>query len=272
MAVTAELALLETRRAFDGVAAEYHRSNAENPTLCEMRRRVLSALMRRVPIGAHVLELGCGPGTDCEVLARSGYSVTAIDWSPAMVEEARRRIATAGLADRVEIRHTGIHELGTLPMTAYDAVYSNFGPLNCVPDIVDVARQISARLRPGGNLVASVIGRVCPWEIALYLARGRWSRATVRFARGLVPVPLNGRTVWTRYYSPSEFERPFRSAGFRHVSVSALGFLAPPPYMEAFRRRHPQLVTQLNQLDERVGGWPLVRACGDHFLIVLERT
>jgi len=37
-------ALLDTQQAFDGVAAEYDRSNADNPTLCDMRARVWAAV------------------------------------------------------------------------------------------------------------------------------------------------------------------------------------------------------------------------------------
>jgi SAM-dependent methyltransferase len=272
VAVITERALLETQQAFDGVAAEYDRSNAENTTLCAMRHRVLAAVGRYVPRPAHILDLGCGPGCDAETLAQAGYRVTAIDWSAAMVEEARRRILRAALSDRVEVRHLGIQDIDSLPAFSFDAAYSNFGPLNCVPDLVEAACQIGRRLRHGGVLITSVIGRVCPWEIALYAWRGNFARARARFAEGLVPVPLNGRTVWTRYYSPGEFERTFDAAGFRRLSLRSLGLLAPPPYMHAFAGRHPALVARLLGADDVVGKWPGFRACGDHFLMTLEKV
>src|SRR4051794_22475591 len=92
-----EQALLETQRAFDGVAVGYDRANAANPGLCQMRRRALATLLRHVPTGARVLDLGCGPGTDEPALAAAGYRVTAIDWSPAMVAAARVRVSDARL-------------------------------------------------------------------------------------------------------------------------------------------------------------------------------
>ena len=53
--------LLDTQQAFDSVAATYDRSNAENPTLVEMRRRTRATLEAYVPQGSSVLDLGCGP-------------------------------------------------------------------------------------------------------------------------------------------------------------------------------------------------------------------
>jgi 2-polyprenyl-3-methyl-5-hydroxy-6-metoxy-1,4-benzoquinol methylase len=258
--------------AFDAVAAGYHDSNAANPILADMRRRVLAAIGAHVPRGARILDLGCGPGTDDELLARAGYDVTAIDWSRSMVHEAEQRIARADLRDRVRVHHLGIHQLDRLPSFAYDAAISNFGPLNCVPDLGEAARQVAVRLRHHAVLIASVIGRVCPWEIAFYTARGRFTRARVRFARGAVAVPLNGRTVWTRYYSPAEFEAIFGEHGFSRVSLHALGLFAPPPYLEGFAARHPRLVERLGGIDATVGGWPLLRRWGDHFLIVLRKA
>jgi SAM-dependent methyltransferase len=271
MPPTIERALLDTQRAFDGVASTYDRSNAENPILRAMRIRALAAVARYVPDGSRILDLGCGPGADDVQLARQGYTVTAVDWSPAMVEQARHRVRTAGVADRVDVRHLGIHQLDELAPATFAAAYSNFGPLNCVPSLADAARLVAARLRPDGVLVASVIGRVCPWEIARYGLRGDWPRLRVRFGRGLVPVPLEGRTVWMRYDTPRSFERAFSAEGFRRVSSRALGLFTPPPYMQAFADRHPSLAACLQRVDDGVGLWPGVRAWGDHFLMVLRK-
>ncbi len=270
MAVT-HAALLETRHAFDTVASTYDQSNTQNPLLRAMRHRTLAAVTAHVPVGSRLLDLGCGPGSDAEFLGRHGYRVMAIDWAPGMTREAHARIALSRLDDRVQVRRLGIHELDRLTAQSFDAAYSNLGPLNCVPDLGDAARLTAERLRAGGLLIASVIGRVCPWEVALYASRGDWMRARVRFSRRFVPVPLNGRTVWTRYYAPREFEATFAAAGFERVSLRAMGLLVPPPYMQAFAERHPRLISWLQALEDRVAGRPGFRAWGDHFLIVMRK-
>jgi SAM-dependent methyltransferase len=267
-----ERALIETQHAFDSVAVDYGRSNSDNPILCAMRSRVLAEVSRRVMRGGRILDLGCGPGVDDESLAREGYRVTAIDWSPHMVGQARTRMTAAGLSERVAIQHLGIHQLDRLPGEVFDAAFSNFGPLNCVPDLPAAAIEIAARLPPGGLLIASVIGRICPWEIALYTSRGNWNRARIRFAADPVGVPLNGQTVWMRYYAPEQFAQVFAAAGFVRVELRGLGVFAPPPYLEAFAKRHPLVTGTLTRVDDFVGGWPLFRSWGDHFLIVMKRT
>jgi hypothetical protein len=78
--------------------------------------------------------------------------------------------------------------------------------------------------------------------------------------------------VWTRYYTPGSFERIFAEAGFSRMSLRTLGLFAPPPYLQTFADRHPVLVSRLRRLDDRVGAWPVARACGDHFLIVLRKA
>ena len=106
----------------------------------------------------------------------------------------------------------------------------------------------------------------------MYLARGDLARAAIRFRRGLVPVPLDGRTVWTRYFAPRQFEAIFAAAGMTRVSLRALGLFLPPPYLQAYADRHPALIAGLQRLEDRAGGWPGLRAWGDHFLVVLRKA
>jgi SAM-dependent methyltransferase len=272
VSVTTRDALLDTQRAFDGVAAEYDRSNETNPVIRWMRSRTIAAIARAVAPGGHLLDLGCGPGRDAATLAGLGYRVTAIDWSPLMVGQTLQRVTTSGLEGRVCVRHLGIHQLSRLDTGPFDGAYSDLGPLNCVPDLGAAAASLAEQLRPGGVLVASVIGRFCPWEMALYTAKGNSARATIRFEPDLVAVPLDGQTVWTRYVWPSEFESAFRGAGFRRVALHALGLAVPPPYLEGFAGRHPRLLAMLERLDDTIGGWPVFRNWGDHFLIVLQKS
>lgn len=264
-------ALSETQRAFDSVAATYDEANTANPILAGMRARTLVLIRSSLPPGSRLLDLGCGPGSDAMALARQGYRITAIDWSEAMAAEAADRVAREGLGSQVVVRSIGIHELDWLEAGAFDGAYSNFGPLNCVPNLAEAACTIAERVKPGGVLVASVIGRVCPWEIGRYLLAGDWRRARIRFTRDFVGVPLEGRTVWMRYYAPAEFAGVFAAAGWQTASLSAMGLFTPPPYLQAFHGRHGRLMRVLDVIESHAAGWPGVRQWGDHFLISMVR-
>jgi SAM-dependent methyltransferase len=263
--------LAETQRAFDSVAAAYDGPLGNNALIQAVRARTLTAIRHSLIPGSTLLDLGCGTGLDAVALGREGYRVTATDWSPEMVRVTRKRADRAGGQAKIPAHNVGIHELQRLPDGQFDGAYSNLGALNCVPDLGEAALSIAARLRPGGMLVASVIGRVCPWELAIFSVKRDWTRAFARLEKDAVAVPLNGRLVWTRYYSPSEFRSMFEAAGFRQRSLRSLGLLVPPPYAIGFAERRPRLIARLRAIEDQIAGWPLVRHWGDHFLIVMER-
>ena len=263
--------LRDTQEAFDSVAADYDGARGNNELIQDMRAEMWRWLDATYAPGSCLIDLGCGTGLDAVRMARQGHSIAATDWSAEMVGRTRDRALRSQVADRVQALAIGSHELGRLDGEgAYDGAYSNLGPLNCVPDLEDVSRKCARLLKHGAALVFTVIGRACPWEIAHYLARRRWARATVRFSRGVVPVTMNGRKIWTRYYTPKEFFRPF-AAAFSLEHYRGLCVFAPPPYLAGVRERHPGWYERLWQLDRRVSGWPLLRAMGDHFLMVMRK-
>lgn len=261
--------LLDTRRAFDGVADAYDGPVGNNLLVRRMRAQLIETVAARLPPGSRLLDLGCGTGLDAVELARRGYRVTAIDWSPEMVRRTRSRACEYGLGDRVLAHVLGIHELGRLDAT-FDGIYSNLGPLNCVPDLGEAARACAGLLPPGGSVIASVIGGLCPWEIAYYAAVGHPRRALLRLSRRAVPVGLAGQTVWTRYYTPRQLYRHF-AAWFSLVSYSGLGVAVPPPYLLGLYERLGPLGRLLDKLDGLLGTAPCIRNLGDHVLVEMVR-
>jgi ubiquinone/menaquinone biosynthesis C-methylase UbiE len=265
------LRLRDTQLAFDSVAADYDGPRGNNELIQGMRAEMWRWLEATFSPGSHLLDIGCGTGIDALHLARQGYRITATDWSALMVGRTRDRAVAEGVTDRVRAINVGAQELQKLDEAGtYDGAYSNLGPLNCVPSLEEVAQECARLLKPQGALVFTVMGRVCPWELAHYLRLGRWARAKVRFARNVVPVGMNNHTIWTRYYAPREFYRGFHS----HFSLEhfrGLCVFAPPPYLSGVRDRYPRLYDRLWAMDRRISGWPLIRGMGDHFLIVMKR-
>lgn len=261
--------LLDTQHAFDSVAADYDGPRGNNLLIQRMRLAMWNMVPQELALGARLLDLGCGTGIDAAEFARRGYQVLATDWSPRMVERTRTRASLGSSQPRLAAMHLGIHQLDQLD-GEFDGIYSNFGPLNCVPDLAAIAAECARLLRPGGKLLCTVIGRICPWEIGHYMLRGRFRRALVRATRGATPVGMNGHTIWAHYYLPREFYRAFADH-FSLRGYRALGLFTPPPYREDFLYRHYRWFERLEWLDKRLGALPLLRNMGDHFLIVMER-
>lgn len=264
-----EAQLLETQRAFDSVAADYDGPRGNNELIQRMRLTLWETVHHEVPARGHLLDLGCGTGIDALEFAQQGFQVVATDWSPQMVERTQARAIAADMQAHVTARHLGIQQLDQLD-ARFDGIYSNFGPLNCAPDLRAVAAECARLLKPGGKLIFSVIGRICPWEVGHYVRRGRFKRASVRATRGATAVGMNRHTIWTYYYLPREFYRAF-SDHFSLESYRALSLFMPPPYLVDYYRRRRDWCERLGRLDDRLGALPVLRDMGDHFLIVMRR-
>src|SRR5206468_1542274 len=103
--------------------------------------------------GQRVLDLGTGTGAVAERaarLVRPGGEVLGVDISPAMLAQARRRLAAVGLGDVVF--GEGRAEALPAPDGCFDAVLASLS-LMYVIDRPAAAREIARVLRPGGRLV-----------------------------------------------------------------------------------------------------------------------
>jgi ubiquinone/menaquinone biosynthesis C-methylase UbiE len=270
-AAETQVQLRDTQEAFDSVAADYDGPRGNNSLIQDMRGEMWRWLDRTFAPGSRLIDLGCGTGLDAVRMAHQGCRVTATDWSPQMIARTADRARQESVAGPVEALLVGAHELERLEGEGtYEGAYSNLGPLNCVPDLAHVSAECARLLKPGGALVFTVIGRVCPWEIVHYARQARWPRLKLRFAPNVVPVGMNKRTIWTRYYTPLEFyggfEREFALERYRGMCI-----FAPPPYLTWMRDRHPRLYEWLWRMDRRLAGWPMLRSIGDHFLIIMRK-
>jgi ubiquinone/menaquinone biosynthesis C-methylase UbiE len=85
------------RTLFDRVAPLYEASRLGYPD--DMVDFVVATA--GLEAGSTILEVGCGTGQLTEALAGRGFSVTALDIGPAMVAEARQRLAGADVSFQV---------------------------------------------------------------------------------------------------------------------------------------------------------------------------
>jgi ubiquinone/menaquinone biosynthesis C-methylase UbiE len=265
-------AISASAAAFDAIASRYDDmfSAAANPLIAMMRARVFRAVDRHLDVASTVLELGCGTGEDALTLVERGHRVVACDPAPSMIETA---LAAAGRPDAVEFVLGSIEEVADrwpARGQAVDGVFSNFAPLNCEPSLAPLRLLLERALRRGGRFIAVVLPRVCPLEVALFMARAEPRAALRRFRREAI-ADVEGRRFAMKYYGASDFDRAL-GAGFRRVETRSLGLVLPPLGFGNAFARVPGLLPALAAVEDRVSALPGLRRMGDHLLLVYERV
>jgi len=127
-----------TREFFDAV--ERHRYTEYAPWM----REIMGFDQFR---DAHLLEVGCGMGTDLLQFARGGAKCTGMDLTPRSVEITRQHFAIYG--ERADLL-VGDGELLPFLDQSLEVVYSN-GVLHHTPDTAGAIREIHRVLKPGGT-------------------------------------------------------------------------------------------------------------------------
>lgn len=106
--------------------------------------------------GGPILELGCGSGRVVVPLAETGYDVTGVDLSPAMLMLAQEAVARAGMTNRVILLEDDIRTLAEVGDRRFGLAFS---AINSFLHLAAQADQLAAlaatfrQLRPGGVLV-----------------------------------------------------------------------------------------------------------------------
>lgn len=104
--------------------------------------------------GAHILDLGCGPGFYTQRLAERGFHCTGVDFSPASVNWARQQAQNAGL----NIDYVQQDIRAYWPDKSFDFIMITFGELNVfsAADAQALISRCALWLQPGGRLLAEV--------------------------------------------------------------------------------------------------------------------
>ena len=109
----------------------------------------LNSFLARSSAPGRVLIPGCGSGYEVQGFHEAGYDVTAIDFSPAAVNQAKRVLGV--LAERVVLGDFFTHDFGQGRLDLiYDRTFLCSMPPFRWPDYTN---RIAALLSPGGRLV-----------------------------------------------------------------------------------------------------------------------
>ena len=257
---------------FDAVAARYDEAFTASKIGQAQRASVWRELERTFRLGDRVLEIGCGTAVDACFLAERGVRVIACDSSAQMIAVAARRIQERQLQKLVQPLLLRAENIAALPAPAkFDGAFSNFGALNCVEDLRQLAQDLAQLLRPGATALLCWMGACCLWETIWYLAGANPAKAFRRFRRGRVSARLaEGVSIRIQYFSVRTLARTF-APEFRLESLKGIGVTVPPSYLEPWIQHSPRLLDVAVRADTVLGRCPGIRALADHVLLRFRR-
>ncbi|MDF2925618.1 MAG: Methyltransferase type 11 [Paenibacillaceae bacterium] len=105
--------------------------------------------------GGRILDVAAGTGNLAAALSERGYSVTAIDVDPSMVDQMKKKQESPG-ATGFETLLLDMRGLDNLPAEGYETVVcvgNSLVHLNDLTEIADAVIGMFDRLKPGGALI-----------------------------------------------------------------------------------------------------------------------
>ena len=254
--------------AFSRTAEKYDTFAEDHPHQTRLRNKVYAHLTRYVPPGARILELNAGTGTDAVQLAQRGYFIHATDIAPGMLARLQAKVIRGSLQQRITVEQRSFLSLENVEGAPFDAVFSDLGGLNCIPDLTPVIKQLPAVLKPGGIVTWVLMPHICLWEMA-EVFRGHVSLAFRRLKPGAVRAHLEGFYFDVYYFSPSEIIARF-GGNFELLAIEGLSVITPTAESKNFAKQHRQIYRLLSWLDDKLSPrWPW-HGWGDFYILTMK--
>ena len=133
---------------FNNYTAKSHSLSRETSNWEHLYTDILDKEVKRI------LNVGCGPGTEAILLAKMGYEVTALDFSPQMIEYTKENAKLHNVSIK-----TVIGDAEDLPFEGdcFDAIVSNYA-MWAIPNPQKAMEEWHRVLRPGGEVAYIDVG------------------------------------------------------------------------------------------------------------------
>ncbi|MEC7816768.1 MAG: class I SAM-dependent methyltransferase [Pseudomonadota bacterium] len=172
------------------------------------RDAIMAAIQSHAKPGATVLDVGCGEGWLAQLLSETGYRVTGVDASPALIDHARRHAHAQFL----------VGDLANLPALAlgrFDLVVCNFS-LFGEDSVRRFILSLPTLLIEGGTCLIQTLHPLAFFQGGDYRSQwceGTWAGLPGDFSE---PAPWYFRTM-------ADWSALFLEAGCRMVEIREVG-------------------------------------------------
>jgi len=237
-------------------------------------------IKKYIPKGSLVLDAGGGPGRYTIELAKLGYEVILLDFTPKMLEIAKEMVRLEGVQDKVKQIIEGSIDNLMFRDETFDGVIC----LNALPHLVDVneRRRAISELRrvarSGAPILISVIGRMqlpIGW-LFLWGDKGHETFLKEGFAERLMETgDYYGERGFApaHFYLPEELEEECKAAGLKVLEMVGLEGLATG-HREAVNRlakEKPAVWKKWLKMHLKLCTHPTCVGLSEHFMIICRK-
>lgn len=250
--------------AFSKQSTRYDEDDRANLVIQGMREQVYTHVDRFLKPGSFILELNAGTGIDAVRFVRRGHRVHAIDIAAGMIAQIQKKREQEDISERLTCEQLSYACVDQVQLPhKFDFVFSNFGGLNCIPDLSVVGSKLRRLLNPGAFVTWVIMPKISPWEIASVLHANR--SAFRRFKKNGTVAHLEGEYFQTWYHPLSSVKRSL-NPDFRLITSESLGLISPPPHRHDLALHHPVFYRWLRRTDALLRNvFPFCR-WGDHYI------
>jgi ubiquinone/menaquinone biosynthesis C-methylase UbiE len=257
---------------FDSIASNYDEHIFGNEVNYLLRERSLALMDRVFDRPSHLLEIGCGTGTETIELLKKGHSVLAADVSSKMLEIVSEKAKKLDLESRLTTFKVNGEQIETLiPLygeNAFDGIYSTYGAVNCIRSLGTIPPKLHSLLKDDGKLVMGIYNKFCAPEIGGYLAKFK-PRSALNRLKTVVPEGESRFCIDIYAYSMPEILRLFGQY-FKVIYREGVPVIILPSNFVKYVRMFNGKLEELKRIDSWLGKkWPF-SMLGDHFLLVMK--
>jgi ubiquinone/menaquinone biosynthesis C-methylase UbiE len=234
-------------------------------------------LEKYLPKKGRILDAGGGPGRYTIELARLGYHMVLLDFTPANLDFARRKIRQAKVQDRVEeVVEGSITDLSRFGDESFDAVICTGGPLSHILDRRKRDRAIKELIRVAKKrapVFVSVMSRLSVMVIELTLFPHEIGMPFFKTARDSGDYPGTYGFTECHFFLPEELERSFWNKGVGILEMAGLeGLSSRQTKAVNALARHPKRWRIWRETHFQTCTHPAVVGMSEHMLIICRKS
>ena len=256
---------------FDSIAFNYDHHIYDNLVNNYLRERSITLMKTYFPPSRRLMEIGSGTGTETLEMLKDGYEITAVDISENMNSILKKkameakvshllRTLTVKASDLINYEEEFIHK-------PFDGLYSNYGALNCEPDIESIIEIIHKIVKPHGKVVLGIFNKFCLIEMTAHMIGLKPRRVFERFSTK-IPEGSSRFCIDVYPYSPAYLKRLFLKRFDIEMIYGCPVILPPSNYSSLIKGRiSEERVKKIDIFFSKL--WPF-KYMGDHTLYFLS--